>query len=216
MLILGYCDSGHARPAYRARILAHNSDTDGKFVRIFAPGTLWRRLSNARFIHAPRARGTAKPRYSRSGVAALSRRSVDGARAFRQYAGRLSSGFDRSRPLARGARQRTVEGHPIELLGFIAARVEGGSRPRSTARQFRVSGASIGSWCARADHGGSDGANRDAENRPLPAEVPDGGRSRFAARGADRHRSAGTSRPHHARGSLRDGLARLRTRQPQA
>ena len=56
--------------------------------------------------------------------------------AFGQYARRLSR---RLTALARWLEERDsalLKATRIELLGFIAARVEGGSRPRSTARQL--------------------------------------------------------------------------------
>ena len=105
----------------------------------------------------------------------------------------------------------------IELLGFIAARVEGGSRPRSTARQlssfrrffrFMVREGLISRRPHRAD--------RDAQDRPLAAEIAHRGGGRCAARGAAGDRSAGPPRPHHARGALCDGPAGLRAREPQA
>ena len=75
----------------------------------------------------------------------------------------------------------------IELLGFIAARVEGGSRPRSTARQLS-SFRRFFRFMVREGliTRGPDRADRDAEDRPLAAEVADRGGGRFAARGAAR------------------------------
>ncbi len=64
--------------------------------------------------------------------------------------------------------------------------------------------------------GRSDGADRDAEDRPLAAKVADHRRGRVAADGADRHRRARAPRPHDARGSVRDGPACLGTRQSLA
>jgi integrase/recombinase XerD len=73
----------------------------------------------------------------------------------------------------------------IDLLGFIAARVEGGSRPRSTARQLSSFRRFFRFMVREAhDHGGSHRADRDAEDRPIAAEVADRSRGRCLARGA--------------------------------
>ncbi len=64
--------------------------------------------------------------------------------------------------------------------------------------------------------GGSDRADRDAEDRTLAAEIAHRRGSRIVAECADRHRSAGQSRPHDARGAVRHGPARLRTGFPEA
>ena len=62
----------------------------------------------------------------------------------------------------------------IELLGFIAARVEGGSRPRSTARQLssfrRFFRFMMREGLITLD---PDRANRHAENRPVASQIAD-------------------------------------------
>ena len=65
------------------------------------------------------------------------------------------------------------------------------------------------------DQGRSDRADRDAEDRPLAAEVADRGRSRSVARSAGDRRSARPSRPLDAGSAVRDRPARLRAREPQ-
>jgi len=62
----------------------------------------------------------------------------------------------------------------IELLGFIAARVEGGSRPRSTARQLSRLRRFFRFMVARGiDCIGSHGRKLPCRNRPIAAEVAD-------------------------------------------
>ena len=69
----------------------------------------------------------------------------------------------------------------IELLGFIAARVEGGSRPRSTARQLSSFRRFFRFMMREGLIRGSHRADCDAENWPLTAEIIERSRSGLAA-----------------------------------
>ena len=104
-----------------------------------------------------------------------------------------------------------------DLQEFIASRVRGGARPRSTARQLSSFRRFFRYLPARGcDSRGSHRADRHAEDRPLAAALAHRGGSRVAARRAAGQRPARQPRSHHARGAVRDRPARFGAGEPAA
>ena len=93
----------------------------------------------------------------------------------------------------------------VDILSFMASRVQAGARPRSTARQLS-SFRRFYRYLVREGVAarGSHGADRDAEGGPQFAAVAHGGGSRGPVGRSCRERSARASRPHDARGALCD------------
>src|SRR5579863_3224018 len=104
----------------------------------------------------------------------------------------------------------------IELLGFIAARVEGGSRPRSTARQL----SSFRRFFRFMVREGLISVDPTAQiampkiGRSLPKSLTEAEVDSPPGAGGDR--SPRPSRPDHARGAVRHGSAGFRAGEPQA
>ena len=158
------------------------------------------------------ASGTADPALQRFLDAVWSERGLVG-----EHACGLSRRPDGARPLARGARQRAAQSHAHRTTRLH----RGACRGRLAAPLHGAAAVELPPLFplhdARGpDHRRPDGADRDAEDRPLAAEVADRRRGRVAARGADRGRSAGTPRPHHARGPVCHRPAGFGAREPQA
>ena len=149
--------------------------------------------------------------YGRSAHHALSRRGVDGARAVVQHAGGLSrrSG-GAGRWLHRSASSALPQTGARELMDFIAARVQAGARPRSTARQLS-SFRRFFRYLMREGLMREDPTAQIAMpkiGRSLPRSLSEAEVEALLAR-PGRGRSARLSRPHHARGAVCDRPARL-------
>jgi hypothetical protein len=132
--------------------------------------------------------------------------------------GRVSRRSDRAGALARRARQRAAQSHAHRALGIHRSARRGRiASPFDCAPVVELSTLLSIHGARGPDHGRPHGADRDAEDRPLAAEVADRGGSRCAcSRRRPCHRSSGSSRPHHARGPVCHGIARLGAREPEA